>query len=415
VEGIAFPQYRDRYLGLADALARVCSMALSNARAFQRVREAEKAVRGEARAKDRFLAMLSHELRNPLASVRNSLHVLQETGTPDERARRATAVIDRQTTQLARLVEDLLDLTRIGAGKIRLQKERIDLADVLRRCAEDHRPAFARAGVALRTDLGGPAWVDGDPTRLSQMAGNLLHNASKFTPAGGRATISLRGDGPDRVRFEVSDDGIGLDAAMLERVFEPFAQADGSLDRSRGGLGLGLALVKELAQLHGGAASVESEGPGRGACVWVTLPAAPAPESVAIESPDAVPGAAWPRRVLVVDDNADSAESLREALELGGHAVQTARDGPEALRAAKAFSPEVVLCDIGLPGMDGFEVARAFGADPALRGAYLVALSGYAQPEDRRRAEEAGFRRHVPKPPDLRVLEGILADAGATS
>jgi CheY-like chemotaxis protein/anti-sigma regulatory factor (Ser/Thr protein kinase) len=242
--------------------------------------------------------------------------------------------------------------------------------------------------------------------RIAQALGNLLGNAVKFTPRGGRVTVELRQEG-DRARLRVADTGIGIEPEQVARVFEPFMQADRSLDRSRGGLGLGLALVKAVVDLHDGEVKASSDGPGRGACFTIDLPAQepPGPAEARAETP---PAPASRHRVLVIEDNRDSAESLRDALELMGHEAAVAFDGQEALAAAHDFRPQVVLCDIGLPGLDGYEVARRFRADPELKSALLVAVTGYAQPEDQRQAEAAGFRHHLAKPPSLDALARLL-------
>jgi len=369
---------------------------------------ANEALLDADRRKDEFLAVLSHELRNPLAPIRSSLYVLERAGTGDDRGRRAMAVIERQARQLSRLVDDLLDVTRVVRGKIRLRTERADLAELVRSAVEDHRGLFARAGVELAYDPGSPVFVDADASRLAQVVGNLLQNAAKFTPRDGRVRVEVRAG--ERAEIRVTDTGAGMTAETLARIFEPFMQADTTLDRSRGGLGLGLALAKGLAELHGGGIRAHSEGPGLGAefVVWIPVARPRAPEPAPVRA--AAPGA---RRVLVVEDNVDAAQSLRDALELDGHEVAVAGTGPEGLAMARGFAPQVLLCDLGLPGMDGFDVARAFRADGALSGTYLVALSGYAGPEDLRRSREAGFDRHLAKPPTVERLEEVLAEAPA--
>jgi PAS domain S-box-containing protein len=368
----------------------------------------EAALREADRRKDEFLAVLSHELRNPLAPMRNGLAVLAGAPPGSEEARRARAALERQVVHLGRLVDDLLDLTRISRGKIRLRPEPLDLAEVVARTAEDHRPLLAVAGVELDVRLpGDPVPLNGDSVRLAQVLGNLLHNAAKFTPAGGRVAVELDpGSEPDVAVLRVRDTGLGIDAAVLPRLFEPFAQADATLDRSRGGLGLGLALVRRLVELHGGAVEVRSEGPGRGAEFTLRLPMRQRPADRRPAA--AAPGRTGPRRVLVVDDNSDAADTLRDLLELSGHAAAVARDGAEALELAEAFAPDVILCDIGLPGMDGYAVARAVRRNAALDGVLLVALTGYALPDDLRRAAEAGFDLHLAKPPPLERIEAIL-------
>ncbi|WP_242343460.1 PAS domain-containing hybrid sensor histidine kinase/response regulator [Anaeromyxobacter terrae] len=374
-------------------------------------KHAEQALVAADRRKDQFLAVLSHELRNPLAPMRNALDVLDRADPAGEPARRARAVLQRQLAHLSRLVDDLLDLTRISRGKIQLRKAPVSLGEVVRRAADDHRSLFAEAGVALDVHVpAAPVPVSGDATRLTQIVGNLLQNAAKFTPPGGHVLLELFALGADAL-LRVRDTGIGMEAEMLERLFEPFAQAEVSLERSRGGLGLGLALVRRLAELHGGQVYAHSEGLGAGAEFVVRLPvAATAAERAPVP---ATPAAGARRRVLVVDDNEDAAETLRDLLVLAGHEVAVAHDGEAAVEAARALRPDVVFCDIGLPKLDGYGVARACRADPATRGAYLVALTGYALPDDLRRAAEAGFDEHLAKPPPLGAIEAALARAPA--
>jgi two-component system CheB/CheR fusion protein len=361
--------------------------------------------------KSEFLAVLSHELRNPLTPVRNALQVLKLAPPGSEQARRAVETIDRQTQQLARLIDDLLEVTRVTRNKIRLRRAPLELSELVRRSVEDYRSIFDERGLVLETELApAPLPIDGDAVRLAQVVGNLLQNAAKFTPAGGRVVVSTSASTPvGRATLGVRDTGVGIEPAMLPRLFQPFMQADATLDRSKGGLGLGLALVRGLVELHGGRVEAHSEGPGKGAEFLVELPAA---EPTAPEAPPrparAVEGR---RRVLIIEDNVDAADSLCEVLRFGAHEVEVAYSGTEGLALAREFHPDVVLCDIGLPGMDGYEVARAFRADDALKGAVLVALSGYALPEDLKRAAAAGFDSHLPKPPPLDKLERLLAEA----
>lgn len=362
--------------------------------------------------KNEFLAMLSHELRNPLAPIRNSLHVLDHSAPDGERAHRARAVIERQVEHMARLVDDLLDVTRISRGKIQLQREHVDLNELARGTVEDHRSVFAERGVGLEfTGANRPITVHGDRTRLGQVVGNLLVNAAKFTPRGGRATVSVELDaGGDHAVVRVVDTGIGITPEILPLLFEPFIQGPTTLDRSAGGLGLGLALVKGLVDMHGGSVSADSAGAGQGATFTLRVPVdgAPAQSRPLEPGPASSPGS---RRVLVIEDNLDAAESLRDALELGDHVVLIASSGAEGLEKARAFAPDVVICDIGLPGMDGYDVARSLRADPSLGRTALVALTGYAAAEDVSRAAQAGFDLHLAKPPSIDDLERALVDA----
>jgi PAS domain S-box-containing protein len=379
---------------------------LSSWRDITERKRSEEALREADRNKNHFLAMLSHELRNPLEPIRNSVYLLEKVPPGSEQAARARAVIERQTQHMSRLIDDLLDVTRISRGKVQLSLEPVDLREVVLRTVDDHRPAFEAGGIALAVDVPEErVVVRGDRTRLAQVLGNLLHNVTKFTPRGGRAAVRLaRADGAAVLRVE--DDGAGIPGPMLPKLFEPFIQADETLDRSRGGLGLGLSLVRGLVELHGGEVTAASEGPGRGAVFVARLPLSPeAPQARGRQGPRSLAR----RRVLVIEDNVDSADSLRAVLELGGHSVEVAHTGPDGLERARECSPEVVLCDIGLPGLDGYEVARAFRADPRLRAAYLVALSGYAGPEDVARARAAGFDRHLAKPVDADGLQEVVA------
>ena len=378
----------------------------------ERLREAGEALREVDCNKNQFLAVLSHELRNPLAPITNCLYILDHAPAGSEQARRAQVVIGRQVGQLARLVDDLLDVTRISRNKLTLQRKRLDLNQLVRQTLADHRIQFAKNEVRVEHfPASQPVFVEGDQNRLAQVVGNLLQNAAKFTGPGGRMRVSVATDNATKgagAVVRIADTGIGMTPEMLARLFQPFAQADATLDRSKGGLGLGLALAKGLVELHGGTITAHSAGVGQGAEFAMRLPLAA--EEVASESarsPALAPSGR--RRVLIIEDNVDAADSLREALELSEHKVEVAYTGPSGIAKARASKPEVVFCDIGLPGMDGFEVARAFRADDVLRGTRLVALSGYALPEDVQRAREAGFDQHVAKPPSLERLEEALA------
>jgi PAS domain S-box-containing protein len=402
------PRFLDDEVALMKTVADQVAVAMERIEAQRALREANERLREADRRKDEFIAVLSHELRNPLAPIQNGLYILDRTPAGGDRARRALDVIRRQTLHLSRLVEDLLDVTRIARGKIRLQRERLDLGEAVRRTVDDHRASFTDAGIRLEARLAGPCWVDADATRLAQIVGNLLGNALKFTPRGGQVALTLTA-GEGSATLSVRDDGAGIAPEVLARLFRPFSQADQTLDRSRGGLGLGLALVRGLAELHGGTATASSEGLGHGAEFRVELPLA---AEVRAAPSEPAPHPVRPRRVLVIDDNAESADTLRELLELCGHEVRAAYDGAAGVALARDYRPEVVLCDIGLPGMNGYSVARALRAEPTLDGTYLVALSGYALSDDVHRALEAGFHQHVAKPPDFAVLERLLETRG---
>jgi PAS domain S-box-containing protein len=378
-------------------------------RLLESLRQSKDRLEDADKRKNEFLAVLSHELRNPLSPIRNSIYLLERAAPGSEQAVRAREVLRRQTEHLTRIVDDLLDVTRISRGKIDLQRGRVDLREIVRRTCDDRRSEFDGSGVVLRVEHhAGPLWVDADPTRIAQVVGNLLHNAVKFTPAGGTVAVSLAAR-QGRAELSVRDDGIGMDPAQVERMFEPFAQADHGLARSSGGLGLGLALVRALVELHGGSVRARSEGVGRGAEFVVSLPFTPA-RAAAEERPRAASRASS-RAVLVIEDNVDAGQTLAEILELQGHRVRIARDGRSGVALARELRPDVVLCDIGLPDLDGYEVARTLRADESLRGTRLVALSGYAQPEDRDRARQAGFDAHVAKPPDTDELMDVVANA----
>ncbi|NUQ77968.1 MAG: response regulator [Polyangiaceae bacterium] len=372
-------------------------------------RRTEEVLREADRRKDEFLAMLAHELRNPLAPIRTSLEILRRSSLSDPALDRARTLIERQVSHMVRLVDDLLDVSRISRGKILLRKERVDLATLVKTTAEDHRAALEAGGLALRIDVpDAPIHTLGDPTRLAQAVDNLVQNAGKFTDAGGSVAVRLEVHGPIAL-IRVKDTGIGMDPDVMPRIFEPFAQADRSLDRSRGGLGLGLALVKGLVELHGGRVEVDSMGLGRGSEFRLLLPieAAPAPAEIQGRAP---PASNAPKRILLIEDNLDAAESLSDLLHLMGHEVHVEHIGAAGVDAAKEHLPELVLCDIGLPGaMDGFAVARALRAIPALHAMRLVALTGYGAQEDRRRALEAGFDVHLTKPVELTALEELLS------
>jgi CheY-like chemotaxis protein/two-component sensor histidine kinase len=315
-------------------------------------------------------------------------------------------VIRRQTDHVTRLVDDLLDVTRIARGKIALERTRVDLRDSVQRTTDDLRSLFAEAGVELHVDdTSGPIWIIADPTRITQVLGNLLQNAVKFTPAGGSATVTLAAKG-DHAEMRIRDTGVGMEPRAIERMFEPFVQAEMTLARTKGGLGLGLPLVKGLVELHGGTVAARSEGLGRGTEFVVRIPLAETEADTGRERRKAVGARPW--TVLVIEDNLDAGQTLAEILELQGHHTRVARDGRTGLKLAREMHPEVVLCDIGLPDIDGYEVAREFRCDEALRGTRLVALSGYAQPEDQQRAREAGFDAHVAKPPDIEELAKLL-------
>ncbi|MCO5165615.1 MAG: PAS domain-containing protein [Planctomycetes bacterium] len=370
-------------------------------------KRAQQALHDADRRKDEFLAMLAHELRNPLAPIRAAVQLLRLRGQGAE-LERIRGVIERQAEHLTRLVDDLLEVSRITSGKIRLKREPVALDAVVARAVEASRPMLeARRHVLDVTAPDRPLRCEGDPIRLAQVLANLLNNAAKYTPEGGRVTLGLARDGVEAV-ITVRDTGPGIPPEMLEKVFELFTQVDRSLDRAQGGLGIGLTLARRLVELHGGSLRARAGSPPPGAELVVRLPLLADPPAPAAPAPADAPEGAG-RRVLVVDDNVDAADTLAELLGVYGHAARAVHDGARALEAAREAPPEVVLLDIGLPGMNGYEVARRLRAEhPRV---VLVALTGYGQDDDVRRCREAGFDHHRVKPVDVAALVALLADA----
>jgi two-component system CheB/CheR fusion protein len=367
----------------------------------------EEALRMVDRHKNEFMATLSHELRNPLAPIRNCIFLLEQ-GELADTDRRTLAVMERQVTHLSRLVDDLLDVTRIQRGKVLLKTEPLELDALVRNIVADQRASFEASKIRLESHIAlTGVWVMGDAARITQILTNVLGNAEKFTPRGGTVFVNLQ-------RFEqeamlrVSDTGAGIEPDVLERVFEPFTQAPQTMDRARGGLGLGLSTVKGLVELLGGKVKMTSAGLGQGSELTITLPLTTPPHANPVRRQAPTPSK---RRILVVEDNEDAADTLCAALTVIGHVVEVAYDGLDALEHARKFGPDVVFCDIGLPGLDGYDVARGFRADETLRDTYLVALSGYALPQDLQRALDAGFNRHVAKPPSMPQLIQLIAAA----
>ena len=365
-------------------------------------------LRDADRAKDEFLAMLGHELRNPLGTITNAMALL-DSSLRSEGDRQVVAVVRRQAEQLTRLVDDLLDMSRLTSGKIRLQPELVDLHAVARRCIEALAHGGRSAGHHVFLD-GSPAHCEGDPARLEQIVNNLLDNALKYTPAGGRIVVRTGVEGGEAI-LHVRDTGKGIDPDLLPRVFDFFVQEPQALDRARGGLGLGLGVVKHLVALHGGSVSAHSGGDGQGSEFTVRFKAA-APPAVVTATAGAPGGASTSpgRRVLIVEDNADARDMLRTLLELKRHVVAEAPDGPTALATLQSFHPDVALIDVGLPGMDGYELARLARAQPGGGEVRLVAVTGYGQAQDRERALAAGFDRHVTKPVDPLALERLVTE-----
>ena len=395
------------------------------------LRQAEQALKEADRRKDEFLAMLAHELRNPLAPIRNAVEVLERLDSPDSRFEKMREVIGRQTEQLTRLVDDLLDVSRITQGKITLQKEVIDLERIVGRAIETSRPLIDASGHRLLVTLPHePVWLVGDLSRLSQVLANLLNNAAKYTESGGTLWLTAECRHGE-VSLRVRDTGMGMPAEILPRIFDLFSQADRSLDRAQGGLGIGLTIVRRLVEMHGGRVAASSPGPGQGSEFVVHLPVltemmreaeahaldavdltnadATAPDSPASTTSTAstlAPSTGY--RVLVVDDNQDSAESLEILLQAEGYEVRLAHDGPSGIEVAHAFQPHVVLLDIGLPGIDGYGVAHHLRQQPETQDAVLIALTGYGQARDRQRSKVAGFDHHLVKPIHYDELASLI-------
>jgi hemerythrin-like metal-binding protein/PAS domain S-box-containing protein len=370
----------------------------------------EDELRAADRRKDEFLGVLSHELRNPLAPIRNSVHVLNHADPAGAQARRAVAVIGRQVEQLTRLIEDLLEVKRLSAGKLRLRAKVLDLAQAVRDAVEDLRPLFATRGLALH--LQEPAervWVVGDAVRLSQVLGNLLQNALKFTDPGGRVGVFVERR-QHEARIRIRDDGVGVAPELLDKLFDPFVQGENTADRGAGGLGLGLAVVRGVVELHGGTVVARSEGAGKGSEFVVALPAVEPPLPAAGIHAISQPGTTSRRRIVIIDEDEDAALSLRDVLELDASCeVHVARDGPSGVAAARRLRPDVIVCD--LPPHEDGRIAAQLRAAVEGKGATLVALSGYASPGDAAHALQAGFDRHLSKPPDLNELARIVAAA----
>lgn len=397
---------RDRFesdeLDLLRTLCHYVAAALERVRLIGELRDAD-------RRKDEFLATLAHELRNPLAPIRNALQILKHAPGDAEVATSARAVMDRQLRQMVRLIDDLLDLSRISRGKIELRKESVALDAVLRAALETSEPALAEKEHALSLRIPEvPLFVHADPTRLAQVFANLLNNAAKYTPRGGRIEVRIEGEG-EEARVSVRDDGAGIAPGMLPLVFEMFTQVDQPWNRSHGGLGIGLSIVKRLVEMHGGTVAAHSAGADCGSEFVVRLPLqAAVPEIVAAQAVAEGESSAR-RRVLVADDNVDAAESLAALLEILGHEVRTAHDGASAIELAESFRPDLILLDIGMPDLNGYEVCRRIRERPWGRDVFLIALTGWGQEDDRRRSLASGFDQHLVKPLDPAALEKALA------
>jgi CheY-like chemotaxis protein len=361
------------------------------------------------RRKDEFLAILAHELRNPLAPIRNSLHILRMSNQNDPTSERVSEMIERQVNYMVRLVDDLMEVSRITRGKVELRKEPVEVAAIVRSAVETSRPLIEAAGHQLAVAIPSETLtLEGDPVRLTQVVANLLNNSAKYTSAGGQIWLTIRRE-DDAVMISVRDTGEGIPPDMLSRVFEPFVQIDRRAERAPSGLGIGLALVKNLVEMHGGSVQARSKGPGQGSEFVIRLPLA-TELNVAHSRRNIIrqSGVLASRRVLVVDDNRDAAESLAMLLKLLGAEVHVVHNGPDALDVLETYKPAVVLLDIGMPGMDGHEVARRIRRQPEFKNVTLIALTGWGQEEDRLRTKSAGFDYHLIKPADANALQTLL-------
>ncbi|MGE5302765.1 MAG: ATP-binding protein [Alphaproteobacteria bacterium] len=369
-------------------------------------KKAEEALKEVDRRKDEFLALLGHELRNPLGIINTSIELLSYDGSPDFTLAELRATMKRQVAHMSRLLDDLLDISRINRGQIRLKNEPCNFTQTVRETAEDFRPRLE--GLELVVDVPDrPLWVTGDRTRLVQIIGNLLRNAQKYTEAGGRITVQLTASVDSAAVLTVQDSGIGMEPEVLARAFDPFNQSSPGLDHRGGGLGLGLALVKGLIGLHGGTVAAHSDGPGQGSRFTITLPLAE-PPAFTDPMPKVPAQSLCHCRILIIEDNPLAARTMGTLLAKLGHEVEVAHSGPEGIESARRLRPDIVLCDIGLPGMDGYAVARAMREDPGLADVCLLAITGYGQVEDQRRSLAAGFDMHLTKPVDLKKLQELL-------
>jgi signal transduction histidine kinase len=370
--------------------------------------EDRQAAEAKSHAKDEFLAMLGHELRNPLSAISSAAALIDMPGAHAEMASRARQIIQRQTQHLSRIVDDLLDLSRAMSGKILLARKPVDMASLVGACLDTFRATGRTGGYRINVDLA-PNWVDGDPTRLEQVATNLIDNALKYTPAGGTIDITLGLDG-EEVLLSVRDTGVGISAELLPHVFDVFVQGSISLDRAQGGLGIGLSLVRRLVELHGGSVSATSGGASEGSAFTIRLPRAQAPDTLATPQPAPANETAGKPAVLLIEDNEDGREMMATMLDVYGYPVLQSADGLDGVALATAHLPKVALVDIGLPGIDGYEVARRLRANPATGAMRLIALTGYGLAEDQRRVLEAGFDMHLVKPVDIAQLLGALGE-----
>ena len=403
------------------AVSEAAAIAIQNALAYTQLQKAQESLRETDRRKDEFLAMLGHELRNPLGVISTSVQLLEMSGSLPAEVDELREIVKHQVEHMARLMDDLLDVSRIARGQLRLNREACDFSAIVRETLEDYRATFEGKKLQIKANVSEtPLWVLGDRTRLAQVVSNLLSNATKFTENGGSIKVELQEDHAGRIVLKVHDTGVGMEPEFLARLFEPFNQADQGIARYQGGLGLGLALAKRLIELHGGQISAASEGLGRGSEVTIRLPLWEPPSSAA-RSFASIHHISRGRRILVIEDNKAAARTLTTFLTQKGDAVEVAHTGPDGVETARRFRPEVVLCDIGLPGFDGYSVAQRLRQETELSGVCLIALSGYGQEYDKQRAWRAGFDAYLVKPVKLTELESLLenpraqkqADAGS--
>jgi PAS domain S-box-containing protein len=396
---------------IADARGRIVG-ASKTARDITERKRAEEALQDADRRKDEFLALLAHELRNPLAPIRTGLELIRLSGDSPQSVRRVRTMMERQIRQMVRLIDDLLDVSRIASGKIVLQRAPSSLSELVQSAIETHRAAIDAAKIALTIDLPEqPCVIDVDPTRFVQVLSNVLHNASKFTPAHGKVGISVDILGADtpQATITVSDTGIGISKELLPRVFDLFVQAEPATERAHGGLGIGLALARRLIEMHGGEIDAHSDGPGHGAAFVIRMPLCKVNASP--PSPPQIEVTRVASRVVIIDDNQDAAKTMSMLVEQLGGSARTAHDAADGLAAVQAFQPDIVLLDIGMPGMDGYETCRRIRQQPSQRHIVVVAVTGWGQSQDKQRALDAGFDAHLTKPVDPRALASVLAGA----
>jgi signal transduction histidine kinase/CheY-like chemotaxis protein len=395
----------DQRLRRLDLYVRQASDFITRCRTEEVLRKREEALRESDRLKNEFLAVLGHELRNPLAPIYNTSELLSRTLAEHSPAQASLALIKRQTEQLMRMVDDLLDVARITQGHISLRRQPVELSSVVAQGIETTERLLRDKQHELSTVSSfRPVYVSGDAARLAQCVSNLVSNAAKYTDHGGRIRVEIRAE-ESTATIEVSDNGIGIPETLMPRIFELFVQGDQSLDRTQGGLGIGLPVVRRLVEMHGGRVSAHSAGVGKGSRFEIRLPRIEAPAAVGKQiEPANVPS----RRIFIVDDNADAADTLAALLEMDGHEVQAVKSSKEAIERIESFKPDIALLDIGLPEIDGYDLLRRLRAIPALQEVRFIAITGYGRPEDRQRIRQAGFESHLVKPVTMSTLAGAL-------